>query len=92
MTTPAYEVCYVERAAAARDRLDDRRRPVFDRGIAALARDPFPRVSRAVGATSGTRLLRLTRDILVEYVVSPRRVLIVTVEVFDDADVLVPDV
>ncbi|MEU6284820.1 hypothetical protein [Streptomyces sp. NPDC047028] len=38
-----------------------------------------------------TRLLRLTREILVEYVVSPRRVPIVTVEVFDDADVLVPD-
>jgi hypothetical protein len=86
-----YQVCYVEQAAAGRDLLDARRRAGFDRGIAALARDPFPPESRAVAATEATRMIRLTADILVEYVISLRRLLIVTIEVFDHTDILVPD-
>ncbi|MEU6087688.1 hypothetical protein ABZ865_12890 [Streptomyces sp. NPDC047085] len=54
-----YQVCYVEQAAAGRDLLDARRRAGFDRGIAALARDPFPPESRAVAATEATRMIRL---------------------------------
>jgi hypothetical protein len=36
-------------------------------------------------------MIRLTADILVEYVISLRRLLIVTIEVFDHTDILVPD-
>ncbi|MET9968666.1 hypothetical protein ABZZ80_22750 [Streptomyces sp. NPDC006356] len=88
---PAHELLCTERAASARDRLDDVRRAVFDRGLAALAQDPFPSVSRASDPAGTTRRVRLTRDTLVEYTVSLGRLVIIGVTVFDDADILVPD-
>ncbi|MCF1598553.1 hypothetical protein [Streptomyces muensis] len=86
-----YEPRYTEQAASARDRLDDLRRAAFDRGLAALAQDPFPAVSRASDPAGTTRRVRLTKDALVEYAVSLGRLVIIDVTVFDDADVLVPD-
>ncbi|WP_189933786.1 hypothetical protein [Streptomyces aurantiogriseus] len=88
----AYELRCTEQATAARDRLDERRRTAFDRGLAALARDPFPPVSRASGAPGTDRRVRLTRDILVEYTISSRRLVVVHVTAFDETDILVPDV
>ncbi|MQY35158.1 hypothetical protein SRB17_31300 [Streptomyces sp. RB17] len=89
--TTTYDVYYTVQAAAARDRLDDRQRNAFDKGIAMLARDPFLPVSRPIGSTGDDRTIRLTQNILVEYTVSRGRLLIFIVEVFNDKDVLITD-
>ncbi|GHE13016.1 type II toxin-antitoxin system RelE family toxin [Streptomyces alanosinicus] len=89
--TTTYDVYYTVQAAAARDRLDERQRNSFDKGIALLARDPFLAVSRPIGSTGDDRTIRLTQNILVEYTVSRGRLLIFIVEVFNDKDVLITD-
>ncbi|MFI1534168.1 hypothetical protein [Streptomyces anandii] len=43
-----------------------------------------------MGATGDARTIRLTGDILVEYVVSRARLLVFSIEVLTDQDVLVP--
>ncbi|WP_128380800.1 type II toxin-antitoxin system RelE family toxin [Streptomyces cavernae] len=86
-----YQVFYTEQAAAARDRLDDQQRASFDKGIALLARNPFPDLSRSISATGDDRTIRLTQNILVEYTVSMGRLLIFIVVVFNDRDVLVTE-
>jgi hypothetical protein len=89
--TMTYDVYYTVQAAAARDRLDDRQRNAFDKGIAMLARDPFLEVSRPISSTGDDRTIRLTQNILVEYAISRGRLLIFVVEVFNDKDVLITD-
>ncbi|MGJ5753739.1 hypothetical protein FB563_1879 [Streptomyces puniciscabiei] len=89
--TTTYDVYYTVQAAQARDRLDDRQRNAFDKGIAMLARDPFLPVSRPIGSTGDDRTIRLTQNILVEYTVSRGRLLIFIVEVFNDKDILITD-
>ncbi|GEC10694.1 hypothetical protein SSP24_83490 [Streptomyces spinoverrucosus] len=91
MAPTTYDVYFTVQAAEARDRLDDRQRIAFDKGIAMLARDPFPSVSRPISSTGDDRTIRLTQNILVEYTVSRGRLLIFIVEVFNDKDVLIPD-
>ncbi|MEU0964693.1 hypothetical protein ABZ357_04315 [Streptomyces sp. NPDC005917] len=91
MSPTTYDVYYTVQAAAARDRLDDRQRIGFDKGIALLARDPFLPESRPIGSTGDDRTIRLTQNVLVEYTVSRGRLLIFIVEVFNDKDVLVTD-
>ncbi|MEV1066552.1 hypothetical protein [Streptomyces sp. NPDC050263] len=91
MSRAAYEVFCTVQAAEARDRLDDRQRTAFDKGIALLARDPFPSVSRPIGSTGDDRTIRLTQNVLVEYTVSRGRLLIFIVEVFSDEDILITD-
>ncbi|AVH56859.1 MULTISPECIES: hypothetical protein [Streptomyces] len=89
--TITYDVYYTVQAAAARDRLDDRQRAAFDKGMAMLARDPFLSVSRPISSTGDDRTIRLTQNILVEYTVSRGRLLVFIVEVFNDKDVLITD-
>ncbi|EST31905.1 hypothetical protein [Streptomyces roseochromogenus] len=89
--TTTYDVYYTVQAAAARDRLDDRMRNAFDKGMAMLARDPFLSVSRPISSTGDDRTIRLTQNILVEYTVSRGRLLIFIVEVFNDKDILIPE-
>ncbi|MFJ5529756.1 hypothetical protein [Streptomyces sp. NPDC093261] len=89
--TRTYQVFYTEQAAAARDRLDDRQRAAFDKGIAVLARDPFLPASRAISSTGDDRTVRLTRNILVEYTISLGRLLVFIVVVFNDKDVVIAD-
>jgi hypothetical protein len=91
MAPTTYDVYYTVQAAEARDRLDDRQRTAFDKGIALLARDPFLSMSRAIGSTGDDRTIRLTRNVLVEYTVSRGRLLIFIVEAFNDKDVLVAE-
>ncbi|WP_181802443.1 hypothetical protein [Streptomyces shenzhenensis] len=91
MPPTTYDVYYTVQAAAARDRLEDRQRVAFDKGIALLARDPFLPVSRPISSTGDDRTIRLTQNVLVEYTVSRGRLLIFIVETFNDKDVLVPD-
>ncbi|MFE9170032.1 type II toxin-antitoxin system RelE family toxin [Streptomyces kebangsaanensis] len=87
--TPPYETHFTVQATRARDGLGDRRRAAFDKGVALLAGDPFPTVSRPVGSTGAERTIRLTRDILVRYTVSRARLVILVVAVFHEEDVLV---
>ncbi|WP_320780367.1 hypothetical protein [Streptomyces sp. CRN 30] len=91
MPPTTYEVYFTVQAAEARDRLDDRQRTAFDKGISLLARDPFLSVSRPIGSTGDDRTIRLTQNVLVEYTVSRGRLLIFIVEVFNDKDVLITD-
>ncbi|MFD7434959.1 hypothetical protein [Streptomyces sp. NPDC059861] len=91
MSPTTYDVYFTVQAAEARDRLEDRQRIAFDKGIALLARDPFLSVSRPISATGDDRTIRLTQNIIVEYTVSRGRLLIFIVEVFNDKDVLITD-
>lgn len=91
MPPTTYDVYFTVQAAEARDRLEDRQRVAFDKGIALLARDPFLSVSRPISATGDDRTIRLTQNIIVEYTVSRGRLLIFIVEVFNDKDVLITD-
>ncbi|EPD60912.1 MULTISPECIES: hypothetical protein [unclassified Streptomyces] len=91
MAPTTYDIYYTVQAAEARDRLDDRQRNAFDKGMAMLARDPFLSVSRPISSTGDDRTIRLTQNILVEYTVSRGRLLIFIVEVFNDKDVLITE-
>lgn len=88
---PTYQVYFTEQAAAVRDRLADRQRSAFDKGIELLARDPFPDLSRPISATGDDRTIRLTQTVLVEYTVSLGRLLVFIVEAFNDKDVFVTE-
>ena len=91
MAPTTYDVYYTVQAAEARDRLEDRQRIAFDKGIALLARDPFLSVSRPISSTGDDRTIRLTQNVLVEYTVSRGRLRIFIVEVVNDQDVLITD-
>jgi hypothetical protein len=86
----AYEVLYTEPAARDRDKLDAERRDAFDKAMEILARDPYPSVSRAIGRDEQDREVRLTSQIVAEYMVSRGRLLLLMLRVFDDQDVLLP--
>ncbi|MFE2039876.1 hypothetical protein ACFXAZ_02925 [Streptomyces sp. NPDC059477] len=86
-----YQIYFTEQAAVARDRLDERQRNAFDKGMSLLARDPFPALSRPISATGDDRTILLTQNILVEYSVSMGRLLIFIVEVFNNKDVFVTE-
>jgi len=86
-----YEVLYTEPAARDRDRLDPVRRATLDKAITILARDPYTEVSRAIGVGDQDREIRLTSQIVAEYMVSRGRLLLVMLRIFDDADILLPE-
>ncbi|MGW1026075.1 type II toxin-antitoxin system RelE family toxin [Streptomyces sp. NPDC002577] len=86
-----YEVLYTESAARDRDRLDPVRRAAFDKAIDILARDPYTEVSRPIGIGDQDREIRLTSQIVAEYMVSRGRLLLIMLRIFDDADILLPE-
>ncbi|MEW2579809.1 type II toxin-antitoxin system RelE family toxin [Streptomyces syringium] len=86
-----YEVLYTEPAARDRDRLDPARRASFDKAIEILARDPYTELSRPVGVGEQDREIRLTSQIVAEYMVSRGRLLLVVLRIFDDADILLTE-
>ncbi|MCD9142970.1 type II toxin-antitoxin system RelE family toxin [Streptomyces albireticuli] len=86
-----YEVLYTEPAARDRDRLDPARRASFDKAIEILARDPYTELSRTVGVGEQDREIRLTSQIVAEYMVSRGRLLLVLLRIFDDADILLAE-
>ncbi len=86
-----YEVLYTEPAARDRDRLDPVRRASFDKAVEILARDPYTELSRPIGLGEHDREVRLTSQIVAEYMVSRGRLLLVVLRIFDDADVLLPE-
>ncbi|WP_149824608.1 type II toxin-antitoxin system RelE family toxin [Streptomyces tailanensis] len=86
-----YEVLFTESAAHDRDQLDPVRRASFDKAIELLARDPYTGVSRPIGVGDQDREIRLTSQIVAEYMVSRGRLLLVMLRIFDDADILLPE-
>ncbi|MEU6348617.1 hypothetical protein ABZ896_04745 [Streptomyces sp. NPDC047072] len=86
-----YEVLYTEPAARDRDGLDPVRRAALDKAVAILARDPYTEVSRPIGIGDQDREIRLTSQIVAEYMVSRGRLLLVMLRIFDDADILLPE-
>ncbi|PZG87950.1 hypothetical protein C1I97_32255 [Streptomyces sp. NTH33] len=86
-----YEVLYTESAARDRDRLDPVRRASLDKAVDILARNPYTEVSRPIGPGEQDREIRLTSQIVAEYMVSRGRLLLVMLRIFDDADILLPE-
>ncbi|MFB6809314.1 hypothetical protein [Streptomyces sp. NPDC056387] len=86
-----YEVLCTESAGQERDRLDPARRASFDKAVEILARDPYTELSRPMGAGEQDREIRLTSQIVAEYMVSRGRLLLVQLRIFDDADILLPE-
>ncbi|MER6982660.1 type II toxin-antitoxin system RelE family toxin [Streptomyces carpinensis] len=86
-----YEVLYTESAARDRDRLDPVRRAALDKAVEILARDPYTGLSRTIGPGEQDREIRLTSQIVAEYMVSRGRLLLVMLRIFDDADILLPE-
>jgi hypothetical protein len=85
------EVLYTEPAARDRDRLDPARRAALDKAVEILARDPYTNVSRSIGIGEQDREIRLTSQIVAEYMVSRGRLLLIMLRIFDDADILLPE-
>lgn len=86
-----YEVLYTEPAARDRDGLDPVRRASFDKAVEILARDPYTELSRPIGVGEQDREIRLTSQIVAEYMVSRGRLLLVVLRIFDDADILLAE-
>ncbi|MBH1936071.1 hypothetical protein I5Q34_17645 [Streptomyces sp. AV19] len=86
-----YEVLYTEPAARDRDRLEPARRASFDKAVEMLARDPYTELSRPIGVGEQDREIRLTSQIVAEYMISRGRLLLVVLRIFDDADILLTE-
>lgn len=86
-----YEIHLTEMAAAARARLNDKRRAAFDKGLDILANDPFTDHSHPAGGDDSARTIRVTHSLFVEYIVNRGYIVVVVLRVFDNQDVLLPD-
>lgn len=86
-----YEVLYTEPAARSRDQLPPARRASFEKAVEILARDPYTELSQPIGTGDQDREIRLTSQIVAEYMVSRGRLLLVVLRIFDDADILLPE-
>ncbi|MFI1729960.1 hypothetical protein ACH40E_12120 [Streptomyces acidicola] len=85
-----YTIRYSEEAAIKRDSLAPERRKAFERAVSVLAEHPDHEKSIPMG--ENVRHIRLTQDILCEYVVFQQFVMILILNVFDRQDaVLVED-
>lgn len=84
-----YTIRYSEEAAIKRDSLPPVRRKAFDRAIDALSHNPQHEKSVAMG--ENIRHIRLTQDVLCEYVIFAQFVMILVLNIFDNQDALVPD-
>ncbi|MFI9720603.1 hypothetical protein ACIHFE_13240 [Streptomyces sp. NPDC052396] len=84
-----YAIRYSEEAAVKRDSLDPARRKSFERAIDVLAEHPLHEKSLAMG--ENVRHIRLTNDILAEYVIFQQFVMILVLNVFDRQDTLITD-
>lgn len=83
----SYAVRYSEEAADKRDGLDAPRRKAFEKAIAVIAEHPEHEKSIPMG--ENIRHIRLTQDILAEYVIFHQFVMILVLNVFDNQDAIV---
>lgn len=81
-----HTVRYSEEAAVKRDSLDPARRKAFDRSIEVIAEHPEHEKSIPMG--ENVRHIRLTQDILAEYVIFPQFVMVLVLNVFDRQDAI----
>lgn len=84
-----YTIRYSEEAAVKRDALDPARRKAFDRAIEVIAEHPEHEKSTPMG--ENIRHIRLTQDVLAEYVVFHQFVMVMLLNVFDRQDAVVMD-
>lgn len=84
-----YQIHFTEQAAVKRDALDVERRGKFDKGIALIAENPHLELSRAMSADGEYREVRLTSQIMVEYMINRGQIVVVIIEIFDDKDIVV---
>ncbi|MFF2848615.1 hypothetical protein ACFVT5_20150 [Streptomyces sp. NPDC058001] len=87
----AYSVEFTERAARVRDSLPEERRAVLERGLAILVTEPRHKLSHAVGGDESTREIALSRSLVVEYVISDGKLVVLLVTVIDLTDVLIEE-
>ncbi|MFJ6570550.1 hypothetical protein ACIQNU_24360 [Streptomyces sp. NPDC091292] len=87
----AYSVEFTERAARVRDSLPHERRAVLERGLAILVTEPRHKLSHAVGGDESTREIALSRSLVVEYVISDGKLVVLLVTVIDLTDVLIEE-
>lgn len=85
----SYAIRYSEEAAVKRDSLDPARRKAFDRAIEVIADHPAHEKSIPMG--ENVRHIRLTQDILCEYVIFHQFVMVMVLNVFDNQDALVDE-
>lgn len=83
----SYTIRYSEEAAVKRDALDPVRRKAFDRAIEVIAEHPDHEKSIPMG--ENVRHIRLTQDILAEYVIFHQFVMVMVLNVSDNQDALV---
>lgn len=81
-----HTVRYSEEAALKRDSLDPARRKAFDRAIEVISKRPEH--EKAIDMGENVRHIRLTQDILAEYVIFPQFVMVLVLNVFDRQDAI----
>jgi len=82
-----YAIRYSEEAAIKRDALDAVRRKAFDKALAVIAEHPEHEKSIPMG--ENIRHIRLTQDVLAEYVIFHNFVMVLILNVFDNQDAVV---
>lgn len=85
----SYAIRYSEEAARKRDDLDPIRRKAFDQAIDVIAEHPAHEKSIPMG--ENIRHIRLTQDILCEYVIFHQFVMVMVLNVFDNQDAIVTE-
>lgn len=86
-----YSVEFTERAARVRDSLPADRRDLLERGLAILVTDPRHKLSHPVSGDETTREIALSRNLVIEYVISDGKVVVLLVTVIDLTDVLIEE-
>lgn len=82
-----YAIRYSEEAAVKRDALDPARRKAFDLAVSVIAEHPEHEKSIPMG--ENIRHIRLTQDVLAEYVIFHHFVMVLILNVFDNKDAVV---
>ncbi|MBA2809486.1 hypothetical protein E0500_019310 [Streptomyces sp. KM273126] len=86
-----YSVEFTERAARARDSLPAERRDLLERGLAILVTDPRHKLSHSLSGDETAREIALSRNLVIEYVVSDGKLVVLVVTVIDLTDVLIEE-
>ncbi|MQY38324.1 hypothetical protein SRB17_63370 [Streptomyces sp. RB17] len=86
-----YRAAFTEETAHVRDSLPADRRDVLERGLAVPVNDPRHKLSHPVRGGDATREITLSRNLVVEYVVSDGKLVVLGLRVIDLTDVFIED-
>ncbi|MFC5723520.1 hypothetical protein ACFP1Z_25480 [Streptomyces gamaensis] len=78
-------VTYTVEAKATADAMTPERRALLERGLSKLAQDPYHKASTHVGTHEDDRRAQVAPGLLVEYVVAHGLLVVVLIDVFDEA-------